>query len=303
MELRHLLYFKTVAEELHFRKAAAKLFISQPPLSRQIKELEEELGVVLFERNNKRVSLTDAGTYFKKEVDKIFIGLNESKNIAQQIHNAVSGELRIGYISSTFHDSLVEVLKEMLTVFPHVVTKLYEIPSVKQVAALEEGKLDIGIIRAPVHSEKLNIRHLFIDPFVLVSKENLENKNMGMLKSYLENKAFIFFNQQYAPFFCQKLIEICQRIGFYPEVTHEANNVHSILQLVDKDLGVSIVPASLVSQYQHLDVNFKPLALDHIFTEVVMVSDFSNQHPAVDWFITKYKELLDLANQEKSSIL
>lgn len=93
MELRHLLYFKTVAEELHFTKAAIRLFISQPPLSRQIKELEQELGVQLFTRNNKRVTLTDAGKYFKNEVDAIFAQLEESKNIVRQIHLSVSGEL------------------------------------------------------------------------------------------------------------------------------------------------------------------------------------------------------------------
>jgi DNA-binding transcriptional LysR family regulator len=98
MELRHLHYFKTVATHLHFRKAAAELFISQPPLSRQIRELEEELGVQLFERKNKRVSLTDAGRYFKDEVDALFARVEESKSIVRQIHLSESGELKIGYI-------------------------------------------------------------------------------------------------------------------------------------------------------------------------------------------------------------
>src|SRR6201986_2345708 len=102
MELRHLLYFKTVAEELHFRNAALKLFISQPPLSWQLKELENELGVLLFTRQNKRVYLTDAGKYFKEEVDIIFKRLEESKSIIRQIHKSESGELKIGYISSVY---------------------------------------------------------------------------------------------------------------------------------------------------------------------------------------------------------
>src|ERR1700748_535608 len=111
MELRHLLYFKTVAEHLHFRNAAASLFISQPPLSRQIKELEEELGVKLFLRNNKRVALTDAGKYFAASVDVLFAQLEESKTMARQIHVADSGELKIGYISSLYQPHLAEGLK------------------------------------------------------------------------------------------------------------------------------------------------------------------------------------------------
>jgi DNA-binding transcriptional LysR family regulator len=291
MELRHLLYFKTVAEELHFRKAASRLFISQPPLSRQIRELEEELGVILFERNNKRVALTDAGLYFKKEVDALFSKLEESKNVAKQIHSSVSGELRIGYISSTFHDHLVEVLKEMLLVFPYVKTRLYEVPSVKQIKALEEGKLDVGIIRAPVNSEKVKVHTLYTDPFVLVSKENLEGLSLDDLRSYLKRKAFIFFSQAYAPNFNVNLVEICQRLGFYPEVTHETNNVHSILQLVAKDMGVSIVPASLVNQYDYLSIHFKELNMDAIFTEVVLVHNELDQNPVIDWFVKKYTAL------------
>jgi len=290
MELRHLLYFKTVAEELHFRKAATKLSISQPPLSRQIKELEEELGVILFERNNKKVSLTDAGEYFKKEVDKLLNNLTESKNVVKQIHEAISGELRVGYISSTFHEHLVAVLKQMLEVYPHVKTKLYEIPSVKQVSALEEGKLDIGIIRAPVNSEKLNVRHLFMDPFVLVSNKPLNSKTPLELKRCLQNKPFVFFNRDYAPHFYGKLTEICNRIGLIPEVAHEANNVHSILQLVVKGLGISILPKSSIDQYNYLDVCLTSLNMDYISTEVVVVNNFSNENAIINWFIGKYLE-------------
>lgn len=119
MELRHLLYFKTVAEHLHFGNAARKLFISQPPLSRQIKELEVELDVTLFTRSNKRVTLTDAGEYFKEEVDAIFSRLDESKSIVRQIHLSESGEMKIGYISSVYQSYLAEVLKSMRKVFPY----------------------------------------------------------------------------------------------------------------------------------------------------------------------------------------
>src|SRR5690606_6982821 len=118
MELRHLIYFQKVAEVLHFSKAAALLHISQPPLSRQIKELEQELGVVLFNRTNKRVSLTEAGAYFLRQSEEMLSALERSKQTVRQIHESVSGELRIGYISSTPKGSLARVLHQLSGQFP-----------------------------------------------------------------------------------------------------------------------------------------------------------------------------------------
>lgn len=293
MELRHLLYFKTVAEELHFRKAALKLCISQPPLSRQIKELEEELGAKLFERNNKRVLLTDAGKYLKKEADKLFSRLAENKQLVKQIHEGESGHLRIGYISSTYHIHLIDVLKELPTVFPFVKTKLYELPTNKQVKALEVGKLDIGIMRTPVGSAQLKLLSLFMDPFVLVIPAAIQVPAAGEeLAALLKDQPFIFFNRDYAPDYHGKLVEICQRMGFYPDIVHEANNVHSILRLVESGLGISIVPQSLQTQYAYLNLSFIPLPEIEVSTEVVLAYKAPHAHPAVDWFVQQYLRMV-----------
>ena len=287
MEIRHLLYFKTVAEELHFRKAASKLCISQPPLSRQIKELEEELGVKLFERTNKKVTLTEAGTFFKKEVDQLLSGLEESRIVVKQIYEGVSGKLRIGYISSTYHSHLVNVLKEIPSTFPFVKTKLYEVPTARQIKALEEGKLDIGILRTPVLSKKLKIISLFKDPFVVVIPRSEHLPNQEELSRDIKNQPFIFFNQDYAPEYHRQLLEICQRLGFYPDVVHEANNVHSILRLVESGLGISIVPRSLKDQYPTLNLSFIEIPHIPFFTEVVVAYKADRPHPASKWFIEK----------------
>lgn len=299
MELRHLLYFKTVAEQLHFRKAASKLFISQPPLSRQIKELEEELGVKLFDRNNKKVSLTDAGQYFMKETELLFSHLEESKRMARQIHEGVSGKLRIGYISSVYHNNLIEVLKGIPEVYPYVKTRIYEVPGSRQIKALEDGRLDIGIVRAPVGSEKLKVISLFEDPFrVVVPGSFPPFKNSEELHKYLKKQPFIFFNQDYAPDYYQKLMEICRRMGFIPEIAHEANNVHSILRLVENGLGVSIVPASLREQYASLNLSFLNPDTGNVFTEVVIAYREEKRHPAAAWFIEKYLELYGKGDQK-----
>lgn len=289
MELRHLLYFKTVAEELHFRKAALKLFISQPPLSRQIRELEEELGARLFERSNKKVSLTPAGTYFKKQVDSIFSQLTETKNVVKQLHDNISGELKIGYISSTYHQQLMDTLKEMRAVFPLLSVKLYEIPTVKQVKALEEGKLDIGIMRAPLNSDQLTVVSLFQDPFVIALPDHAPPVNhLSQWSKYLAQQPFIFFNRDYAPVYHQKLVEICQRMGFTPEITHEANNVHSILRMVAHGAGVSILPSAIKDHFPELKIRYIDLSELAITSEVVLACRSQQHNEAITWFIKKY---------------
>lgn len=291
MELRHLLYFKTVAEELHFRKASEKLFIAQPPLSRQIKELETELGVKLFERNNKRVSLTEAGKYFKEEVNGIFSRLEAAKNRVRQIETSENGELKIGYISSVYQSDLSEVLQEMKKVYPFVRTSLFEAPTVTQVEALEKGILDVGILRAPVNSEKLKQHTLFFDPFIIITPGSTPPfQNMNDLSLKIRDMPFIFFNKTYAPSYYSKLIEICERLGFKPTIQHEANNVHSILQLVEAGLGVSILPQSLEKQYKNSTVQFIPLTNIPISTEVVLAYKESKVNQVAKWFIKKYEE-------------
>jgi len=290
MELRHLLYFKTVAEQLHFRKAASKLFISQPPLSRQIKELENELGVLLFTRKEKRVALTDAGKYFKTEVDAIFARLEESKNIVQQIHNSESGELKIGYISSVYQSHLADVLIAMRDVYPYIKTNLFEIPTSAQIKGLEQGTLDVGILRGPVHSDQLKVQTLFLDPFVVVVPANKgKYKKQEKLAAFLKESPFIFFSRDIAPHYNDKLVEICARMGFKPDIVHEANNAHSILQLVEAGLGVSILPYSLKQQYGSLKVSFIELKDTPVNTEVVLAYKQSNKKAALKWFIENYQ--------------
>ncbi|PTQ96619.1 LysR family transcriptional regulator [Mucilaginibacter yixingensis] len=288
MELRHLHYFRTVATELHFGRAAARLFIAQPPLSRQIKELETELGVLLFTRSNKRVALTDAGRYFLKEVEAVFARLEESKNVVRQIHQAESGELKIGYISSVYQSRLADVLLDLRGIYPFIRTSLFEMPTVTQIQALEQGRLDVGILRAPVHSAQLHIQTLFFDPFMVVVPVTTKLVDPDEIAEYIKNRPFIFFNKSYAPHFNDKLLEICERMGFAPEIVHEVNNTHSILQLVEAGLGVTILPASLQRQYHYLKVNFIPLNDIPVHTEVLLAYKETNKNAALRWFIENF---------------
>ena len=259
MELRHLRYFLAVADELNFTKAAEKLFISQPPLSRQIKELEKEIGAKLFNRSNKKVTLTEAGKYFQKKIVSQLQDLEAIVLKTRKISENVSGAYRIGYISSTFSNTITKLVQFLTKKYPYLNINLYEVSTAKQIVALEQGKLDLAIIRAPIISTKINSTLWFRDSYSLVFNKDITTiENVDNLVS-LENEIFIFFNKAYAPVYYNALIEICSQYGFTPNIVHESNNINSIIQLVRNGLGVSIVPTSLKKSHMYPEVSFLEL--------------------------------------------
>jgi len=272
MELRHLKYFLAVAEELNFTKAAEKLFISQPPLSRQIKELEEELNAQLFERNNKKVLLTEAGKYFRKEAVDLFRSLERITLKTQKIAQNKSGDFRIGYTSSTFSVVISKLIQHLSALYPYVAFKLYEVSTVKQIADLEQGKLDLGILRAPMTSTQLKSDLWFRDTYSIVYNKKIVQIQSEKEIKKLENEVFVFFNKDSAPHYYNSLLEICSGYGFSPNVVHESNNIVSIIQLIKNGLGISIVPSSLSKNYESEDIGFLELKKVKLSTEVLLVS-------------------------------
>ena len=272
MELRHLKYFLAVAEELNFTKAAEKLFISQPPLSRQIAELEEKIQARLFIRNNKKVALTEAGKYFKDEVTALFQNLERITAKTKKIAENVSGEFRIAYISSIYSAVISDLIKHLKEQFPYVNFKLFEVSTTKQISALEQGKIDLGIIRSPVKSPKIKSRLWFQDGFSVVY-----NKNLIQIKSEkdipdLKEETFVFFNKDYAPHYHEVLLELCAFYGFEPQVVHESNNINSIVQLVKNGLGVSIVPSNIAKNNSDAEIGFIELKKVNLYTDVSLIT-------------------------------
>ncbi|MGO4773365.1 LysR family transcriptional regulator [Flavobacterium sp. W22_SRS_FK3] len=292
MELRHLKYFLAVAEELNFTKASEKLFISQPPLSRQIMELEEELQVKLFIRNNKKVELTEAGKYFEKEIKNIFQNLERITIKTKKIAENISGEFRIAYISSIYSSTISDLIKHLKEQFPYVNFKLFEVSTTKQTDALEQGKIELGIIRSPVKSPKIKSQLWFQDGFSVVY-----NKRLIQIKSEeeipnLQDETFVFFNKDYAPHYHEVLLELCAFYGFTPKVVHESNNINSIVQLVKNGLGISIVPSNIAKKNSDSAIGFIELKKVNLYTNVSLITskedDSEITKSAVD-FLLKFK--------------
>lgn len=276
MELRHLKYFLKLAEELSFVRAADKLFISQPPLSRQIKELETELGATLFERNNKRVILTEAGKYYQKEIQELLQNLERINQTTKKISENQSGEFRIAYVSSTFSGDISKLIQFLSNKYPYVNFRLYEVPTVKQIAALESGKIDLGIIRAPLHSPKIESKLWFKDSFSLVFNRNRYAIHSEVDFTRLKEETFVFFNKDYAPQFYDALLQICAQYGFNPKVVHESNNISSIIQLVKNGLGVSIVPTTIQKTHNFPELAFVELKKVNLYTDILLATPKGN---------------------------
>lgn len=276
MEIRHLKYFLALANELSFIKASEKLFISQPPLSRQIKELEDELGVRLFDRNSKKVELTQAGKYFKEEVTVLLDNLDRIKLKIEKIGNNISGEFRIAYISSTFSGDIAELIKFLSSKYPFVNFSLYEVPTARQISDLEQGKLDLGIIRAPLKSPKIATNLWFKDTFSVVFNKQLVQLESEEDIEKLKDETFVFFNKDYAPHYYELLLEICAAYGFVPKVVHESNNISSIIQLVKNGLGSSIVPTNILKSHNYSELGFIELKKGNLFTDVLIATPKDN---------------------------
>lgn len=262
LELRHLKYFLAVAEELHFRKAAEKLFISQPGLSRQIRQLEEELHVKLFARNNRNVVLTEAGKYFQNEVIVLFKNLNSIVKHAQSIDAGVEGSFNFGYIGSAMQNVIPELLVKIRTDYPAIHFDLKEMDNQKQINSLLSHDIDIGFVRMENVPTGLSLKPLFEDTFSLVlPKGHHINKNNFRDISQLKDEPFILFDTSYSKTYYDKVMRIFDDSGFTPNISHKTIHATTIYRLVENHFGVSIVPSSLKLGY---DLNVKFIELKNI---------------------------------------
>ncbi|MDG4654206.1 LysR family transcriptional regulator [Chryseobacterium arthrosphaerae] len=279
IELRHLKYFQVLSNELSFRKASEKLFISQPGLSRQIKQMEEIFNVTLFNRTKKKVELSEAGLYLKKEVDFIF---NHLININEQLENISQGrqsELRIGFLGSAAEKIIPDCVVKLNRIYPEIRTVLQEMPNKLQVKLLEEHQLDIGFVRLQNIPEGISKHLIHQDSFSLVLPKNhpIDNIDDETFKS-LYKESFIFFSSEDSPHYFDVIMSICEDHGFRPKVFHKSINALTIYKLVEEGLGIAILPTSL--QYGY-DLNVKFLELNYIpqKTELYMVWKESNRNP------------------------
>ena len=259
MELRHLRYFIAVATELHFGRAAAKLHIAQPPLSKQIQDLETELGFELFTRTKRSVALTPAGQAFLVEVTQIFQQLDRAIDIGKKTSRGELGQISIGFVGSATYNILPVMLQQFRDRYPHVQIELHELTTDRQLVWLREGRIDLGLIRPPIVDRDLSSQVIFHESLVVALPINHHLAVVDAIDiRLLATTPFIMFPRKLAPGLYDPIIAICQAAGFSPHVVQECIQMQTIVSLVSANMGVSILPES-IQEAQRQGVVYKPI--------------------------------------------
>jgi DNA-binding transcriptional LysR family regulator len=290
MDLRQLRYFLTLAEELHFRKAAEKLFIVQPALTKQIQDLEKELGTILFERNKRTVRLSAAGVYFKEQMTKLFQDLEDTKKKVGLIEKGIKGEIRIGYVGSCIHTFLPDLLSKLHDNYPEIHTYLSEMTSASQLVAIQKGELDVAFLRNPPLSKKYENRLIFQENFALiVPKNHFINQKKFKNIAQLANEKFILPTKSDGESYQKLQWSICEDAGFSPQIAHETVHGYTTIKLVEKGLGVSLLPISFQS-VTHAAITFIELKNIPQKSEITAVWRAENPNPSVRFFLDLMRE-------------
>ena len=283
MELRHLRYFVAVAEELHFGRAAARLHIQQPPLSRQIQLLEAELGFPLFERSRRRVELTPAGIALLGRTRQVFDALDVAVHDARSASEGQSGRLVIGYPSSLAYSGLTELLRAFRTRFPSVELALRELPPGDQIDTLKAGGLDVGFVRTSLDDPALVAELVRREALMVVLPDDhpLAKRRVIALEA-LAKEPFVLFPRARGPAFFDQLMALCGAAGFTPRIVQEAPQL-DIISMVAAGFGVSIMPSSM-RNFRRPGLSFRAIA-GAPQVELLIVWRHQNLSPALHNFV------------------
>ncbi len=287
MELRQLRYFIAVAEELHFRRAAARLHISQPPLSQQIARLEDELGSRLLNRTRRRVELTAAGEAFLRDARAMLDELEVAVATVRRIETGQAGLLRVNFVGSALLSIVPGIIQSFRRGRPSVEIELRERPTLEQLRALAAGLLDVGLVRPPIDADESLVTEVVMRERTVAaipSDHPLAKRSRISLRS-LAGEPLVLFPREQAPGFHDLLTGRLAATGRSPHVVQYAPEMTTIIGLVAAGIGLSPVPAS-VARLGLEGVTYRPLtgAPD---TELLAVTRAGDESPLVAAFLAE----------------
>ncbi len=262
MELRHLRYFVAVAEEEHITRAAARLSMQQPPLSQQIKALEQELGVSLFNRVGKRIQLNAAGKLFLSDAREILTQAENAVKRVQRFDLGEEGRMRVGYTSSaSLHELTPGIIRAYRAAHPLIALEIDEGAAHDLLCAVEEERLDAAFVRSPVTQYatldciSLNQENMVV---ALPMQHRLASSaGIGVGLIELKDESFILYRQVNGSGIKEGFINVCREAGFEPQAAQEVHRMMAAIQLVAAGMGISVVPQSL-NAIQPKSVVYRP---------------------------------------------
>jgi DNA-binding transcriptional LysR family regulator len=285
MELRHLRYFLAVAEELHFGRAAARLHISQPPLSQQIRRLEKELQAPLFHRTKRHVELTNAGRVFLGDARALVAQAEQAAGKAQRASRGEIGQLLVA--CDLWADFLngASIIRSFARRHPEVEVELRDLTAMEQIAALEGGRIHVGILRPPVQSKALISERLLSETLVVAFPRGHRFKSYGrVVWSALVDEPYVLFSRRRAPAFDALVARACHDAGVSLRVKYEVEHPQTILAIVEAGLGISLVPASL-QLARRAGIAYRPLSPPGPELETVIAWRRDSELPLVQAFV------------------
>ena len=297
IEMSQLRCFVAVAEELHFGRGAARLNMTQPPVSRHIQVLERVVGVSLFDRSNRAVRLTPAGKSFLIEARKILRLSQDASLTARRIAHGETGNVSIGFTAASgysFMPQLVSLSKNRLA---NVNLVLHELVTVDQIEALNTGKIDLGLMRAKFNYQGLEKRRVLTEKLVAAVHVTDDRAQAEMLElKDFNNRRFIMYSPDNAGYFHDMLIRQFERAEVTPVYNQYMSQIHSILALVHADLGAAIVPET-ARLLKFENVAYVPVSLpsEHL-VELHLVWKQDNNNPCLPPLLDIIEETSSLAS-------
>src|SRR5882672_10774006 len=255
LETQELSSFAVLAEQLHFGRAAARLHISQPALSKRIRSLEDKVGGPLLVRNRRGVALTPAGSMFYKEARRIIRDVDVAFEAVRGATSGQRGKLRLGVGMSTVHSLVPRALLKFRESSPGVEIEIADMSTLSQVEALIAGRLDVGFVRLPVKHPQLAIRKVLTERLTIATSAKFTGP---VTMKGLQEQAFILIDRGVSATYHDHCISLCDRSGFAPRIVYEASDTFTILNLVSAGIGVSLVPRA--ARAMHIaGVKFAPV--------------------------------------------
>jgi DNA-binding transcriptional LysR family regulator len=295
MELRHLRYVVTLAETLHFGRAAERLHLSQPPLSHQIRQLEEELRIKLFHRTKRQVQLTEAGRMFVQEARVILAHASHAANLASRVNEGEVGQLTIGVAGPADAPIYVQILRAFATKHPKVRIVLRNVSSLDQTQAISEGRLDVGFVLLPVDDAGLATESVMRQPIMIALPPGhaLAKRSRVPLQA-LSGEPQIMFARSNAPRFFDAVLAACREAGFSMNIAHEVDNLYTACALVAAGLGVCLVPAGVQDSHASSPMVVRPVtpALPHTDMHIALAYKPTSTSDLVPLFVSVVREVV-----------